>query len=184
MPTANPTTPPPEKPPYPIPLHALATLVLTLPRPAPEAPDTAWQAAVQDSLDKLTALDPRDAIEAMLAIDLIALNAAQRDALRLAVEPAATADQARLQRASAVALHRRQNASCAQQRLATREPPPAHLRGARRQPRPADAWPTIPPRRSPPSSASRPSRRTAPATNAGLPPRQQKASCAQQRLAS
>src|SRR5208282_2671387 len=77
-----------------------------LPRPGADAPDTAWQAAVQDSLDKLAALDPRDAIEAMLAIDLVAFNAAQRDALRLAVEPAATADQARLQRASAVALHR------------------------------------------------------------------------------
>ena len=104
MPTTP--TPPPEKPPYAIPLHALATMVLTLPRPGADAPDTAWQAAVQDSLDKLAALDPRDAIEAMLAIDLVAFNAAQRDALHLAVEPAASADQARLQRASAVALHR------------------------------------------------------------------------------
>ena len=81
-------------------------MVLTLPRPAADAPDTAWQDAVQESLDKLSALNPGDAIEAMLAIDLVALNAAQRDALRLAVEPAATAEQARLQRASAVALFR------------------------------------------------------------------------------
>jgi hypothetical protein len=79
---------------------------LTLPRPAADAPDTDWQDAVQDSLDKLGALNPGDAIEAMLAIDLVALDAAQRDALRLAVEPAATAEQARLQRASAVALFR------------------------------------------------------------------------------
>jgi hypothetical protein len=107
VPNADPTTTPaPQKPLYPIPRHALATMVLTLPRPAADAPDTAWQEAVQDSLDKLGALNPGDAIEAMLAIDLVALNAAQRDALRLAVEPAATAEQARLQRASAVALFR------------------------------------------------------------------------------
>src|SRR5580698_8285919 len=106
MPTTDPTTPPPPKPPYPIPRHALATMVLTLPRPAADAPDIAWQDAVQDSLDKLGALNPGDAIEAMLAIDLVALSAAQRDALRLASEPAATAEQARLQRASAVALFR------------------------------------------------------------------------------
>ena len=81
-------------------------MVLTLPRPAADAPDTDWQDAVQDSLDKLGALNPGDAIEAMLAIDLVALNAAQRDALRLAVEPEATAEQARLQRASAVAQFR------------------------------------------------------------------------------
>ena len=94
------------KPLYPIPMHALRTMVLALPRPDPDDPDAAWQDAVQDSLDKVAALDPRDAIEAMLAIDLVALNAAKLNALRLAVEPAATADQARLQRASAVALHR------------------------------------------------------------------------------
>ena len=107
MPTTDPTTTPAlPKPPYPIPRHALATMVLTLPRPAADAPDTDWQDAVQDSLDKLGALNPGDAIEAMLAIDLVALSAAQRDALRLAVEPDATAEQARLQRASAVALFR------------------------------------------------------------------------------
>ena len=102
MPATDPTTTPvPPKPPYPVPRHNLATMVLTLPRPADDAPDTAWQDAVQDSLDKLGALNPGDAIEAMLAIDLVALNAAQRDALGLAAEPAATAEQARLQRASA-----------------------------------------------------------------------------------
>src|SRR5580700_1573949 len=107
MPTTDPTaTPAPPKPPYPIPRHALASMVLTLPRPAADAPDTDWQDAVQDALDKLGALNPGDAIEAMLAIDLVALSAAQRDALRLAVEPETTAEQARLQRASAVALFR------------------------------------------------------------------------------
>src|ERR1700733_7181202 len=87
-------------------MHALRGMVLALPRPGPEDPDTAWQDAVQDSLDKLEALNPRDAIEAMLAIDIVALHAARLNALRLAVEPTATADQARLQRASAVALFR------------------------------------------------------------------------------
>ena len=106
MSDTDPATPPPPKPPYAIPRHALASMVLTLPRPAEDAPDAAWQDAVQDSLDKLGALNPCDAIEAMLAIDLVALNAAQRDALRLAAKPAATAEQARLQRASAVALFR------------------------------------------------------------------------------
>ena len=99
-------TPPPPKPPYAIPRHALTTMVLALPRPAADAPDSAWQDAVQDGLDKLTALNPCDPIEAMLAIDLVTLNAARRDAVRLAVEPTATAEQARLQRAGAVALHR------------------------------------------------------------------------------
>jgi hypothetical protein len=107
VPTPDPTpTPPPPKPPYPIPLHALGTMVLALPRPGADAPDSAWHDTVQDSLAKLTVLNPRDAIEAMLAIDLVALNAAHLNALHLAVEPAATADQARLQRASAVALYR------------------------------------------------------------------------------
>jgi hypothetical protein len=107
MPTTDPTaTPAPPKPLYPIPRHALASMVLTLPRPVADAPDTDWQDAVQDALDKLGALNPGDAIEAMLAIDLVALSAAQRDALRLAVEPETTAEQARLQRASAVALFR------------------------------------------------------------------------------
>jgi hypothetical protein len=107
VPNAEPTAiPAPPKPLYPIPRHALASMVLTLPRPAADAPDTDWQDAVQDALDKLGALNPGDAIEAMLAIDLVALSAAQRDALRLAVEPETTAEQARLQRASAVALFR------------------------------------------------------------------------------
>src|SRR5271168_4717748 len=63
-------TPPPPKPPYALPRHTLTTMVLALPRPAADAPGSAWQDAVQDSLDEVTALNPCDAIEAMLAIDL------------------------------------------------------------------------------------------------------------------
>jgi hypothetical protein len=102
-PAADPT---PAKSPYPVPLRTLQAFVLTLPRPPADAPDAAWNDTVQDGLDKLAALDPSDAIEAMFAIDLVALNTGLLDALRLAFEPAATQDLARLQRASAVALHR------------------------------------------------------------------------------
>jgi hypothetical protein len=99
-------TPPRPKPLYGVPTRALHRMVLALPRPRADAPDSAWQDAVQDALDKLDALDPRDALEAMLAIDVIALNAGLLDACQLAFEPTATPEQARLQRASAVALHR------------------------------------------------------------------------------
>ncbi len=78
---------------------------------------------------------------------------------------------------------RRQNASYPQQRLSTREPPAAHLRGARRQPPPAQrradqTTPDARTRRStsrpqPPQGAHRPPR---PVT-----PRRQNASCSQQR---
>jgi hypothetical protein len=81
-------------------------MVLALPRPAADVPDSAWQDAVQDGLDKPATRNPGDAIEAMLAIDLVTRNAARRDTLRLAAEPAASGEQARRQRASAVALHR------------------------------------------------------------------------------
>ena len=107
MPSLDPTpTPPRPKPLYGVPTRALRTMVLTLSRPRAGVPDSAWQDAVQDALDKLDALDPRDAIEAMLAIHVIALNAGLLDACQLASEPTATPEQARLQRASAVALHR------------------------------------------------------------------------------
>ena len=81
-------------------------MVLTLPRPPADAPDAAWQEVVQDNLEKLAALDPRDAIEAMLATGMIALNAGLLDALRLAFEAAATPEQALRQRANAVGLQR------------------------------------------------------------------------------
>ena len=91
---------------YPIPAQALRDMVLTLPRPAPDAPATDWQGIVQVALDKLADLNPRGAIEAMLAIQYIALSAAALDACRLGFELGTTAVQARQQRASATALTR------------------------------------------------------------------------------
>ena len=96
----------PTKPPYPIPPATLRAMVLTLARPAADAPETAWQEVVQAGLDTLGALDPRDPIEAMLAIQIIAAHAGSLDAYRLAFEPGTTAVQALRQRANAVALGR------------------------------------------------------------------------------
>ena len=95
-----------DKPPAPIPAHILLAMVHTLPRPAADAPVTAWQAVVQGGLDKLAALGPRDPIEVMLAIQVIAANAGALDAYRFAFEPDTTAIQARQQRANASALNR------------------------------------------------------------------------------
>ena len=95
-----------EKPPYTIPPHVLRAMVLTLARPAADASDAIWTAIVQDGLDQLATLDPRDPIEAMFAIQIIAANAGMLDALRLAFEPDTDARQALRQRASAAALAR------------------------------------------------------------------------------
>ena len=106
------SNPPPEppatagKPTYPIPPRTLRAMVLTLARPGEDEPETAWQDVVQGGLDKLGELDPRDAIEAMLAIQIIAANAATLDAYRLAFEPGTTAAQALRQRANAASLTR------------------------------------------------------------------------------
>lgn len=81
-------------------------MVLTLARPAADAPDTVWQAVVQDGLDTLAALDPRDPVEAKVAIHIIAANAAALDAYRVAFEPSTTAAQALRDRAGACALTR------------------------------------------------------------------------------
>ncbi len=96
----------PDKPPYPIPPATLRAMVLTLARPGADAPETAWQEVVQAGLDKLGAFDPRDPIEAMLAIQIIAANAGSLDAYRLAFEPGTTAVQALRQRANATSLAR------------------------------------------------------------------------------
>jgi len=96
----------PRKPPYPIPQAMLRGMVLTLPRPPADAPESAWQEAVQAGLDKLEVLDPRDAIEAMLAIQIIALNAGVIDATRIAFDPGTTAAMALKHRASAASLGR------------------------------------------------------------------------------
>jgi hypothetical protein len=96
----------PTKPLYPIPPATLRAMVLTLARPLPDAPESAWQEVVQAGLDDLAALDPRDPIEAMLAIQIIAANAGSLDAYRLAFEPGTTAAQALRQRANAASLAR------------------------------------------------------------------------------
>src|SRR5471032_201005 len=95
-----------DKPPTPIPAHILLAMVHTLPRPAADALATAWQEVVQGGLDKLAALSPRDSIEVMLAVQVIAANAGALDAYQLAFEPDTTAAQARQQRANASALNR------------------------------------------------------------------------------
>ena len=76
---ANATTTPVRSP-SPIPAHILLAMVHALPRPAADAPASAWQAVVQGGLDKLAALGPRDPIEVMLAIQVIAANAGALDA--------------------------------------------------------------------------------------------------------
>jgi len=81
-------------------------MVLTLPRPPADAPETAWQEVVQGGLDRLEALDPRDALQTMLAVTVIATQAGAVDACRLAFAPDASAVQALRQRASAAALVR------------------------------------------------------------------------------
>jgi len=76
---------------------------------------------VQGALDKLGELDPRDALEAMLAIQIIAANAGVLDAYRLAFEPGSTAAQALRQRANAAAMTRAMGVAMralAQQRMA------------------------------------------------------------------
>jgi hypothetical protein len=80
---ADPTAAP-AKPPYTIPPQDLRDMVLTLPRPPADAPETAWQEVVQGGLDRLGVLDPRDALQTMLAVTAIATHAGAVDACRLA----------------------------------------------------------------------------------------------------
>jgi hypothetical protein len=96
----------PAKPRYAILPAALRAMVLTLPRPPAEAPASAWQETVRTGLDNLDTLDPHDAIEAMLAIQVITLNAGVLDASRLAFEAGSTSVQALRQRANAASLGR------------------------------------------------------------------------------
>ncbi len=100
---ADPATAPP-RPPYVIPQQTLCGMVLTLPRPPADAPATAWQEVVQGGLDRLEALDPRDALQTMLAVTAIATLAGAVDACALAFAPDASAVQALRQRASAAGL--------------------------------------------------------------------------------
>jgi hypothetical protein len=92
--------------PYPIPERVLRAMVLTLARPAADALEAIWTAIVQGALDQLDTIDPRDAIEAMFAVQIIAANAGMVDALRVAFEVDSDAKHALRQRASASALAR------------------------------------------------------------------------------
>ena len=96
----------PRKASYPISSAMLRSLVLTLPRPPADAPETAWQEVVRTGLDELNVLDPRDAIETMLAIQIIGLHAQTADAMRLAIDPSTSALQALRHRASVASLGR------------------------------------------------------------------------------
>jgi len=95
-----------DKPPYAIPDHILRAMLLTLARPTADAPEAIWTAIVQGALDELDTLDPRDAMEAMFAVQIIAANAGMVDALRIAFEADTDAKHALRQRASASALAR------------------------------------------------------------------------------
>jgi hypothetical protein len=98
--------PAPAKPPYTIPPQDLRDMVLTLPRQPADATATAWQEVVQGGLDRLGVLDPRDALQRMLPVTVIATHAGAVDACALAFAPDASAVQALRQRASAIALAR------------------------------------------------------------------------------
>ncbi|HET6237405.1 MAG TPA: hypothetical protein VFE41_20960 [Acetobacteraceae bacterium] len=102
---ADPTAAP-AKPPYTIPPRDLRDMVLTLPRPPADAPATAWQELLQGGLDRLGVLDPRDALQTMLAVTVIATHAGAVDACRLAFAPDASAVHALRQRVSGTALAR------------------------------------------------------------------------------
>ena len=106
MSTLPPDPDPAATSPYPVSPAALRALALTLPRPPADAPETAWQEVVRDGLDALGGLDPRDAVQAMLAVQIVAANAGALDALRLAFEPGTTSAQAHRQRGSAASLAR------------------------------------------------------------------------------
>jgi hypothetical protein len=105
----------------------LHSLVLTLPRPAPDEPQSAWQQTVQDALDILGRLNPRDALETFLAVQYIALGTGALDAGRLAMEPGASAAQAHRHRATAAALTRALT-SITRLLAAQRQQPPAPAR--------------------------------------------------------
>ena len=96
-------TAPPSRPLYPIPTRALRAMAFTLPRPGDDEPESVWHEELQVALDTLAALDPRNPIEAFLAIQMIAANAGTLDACRLAFEPGAAESQAHRHRASASA---------------------------------------------------------------------------------
>jgi hypothetical protein len=100
------STPPPTRQLYPIPARTLRAMAFTLPRPGDDEPESAWHEEVEAALDTLAALDPRNPIELILALQIIAATAAAQDAHRLAFEPGASESQAHRHRASATAMNR------------------------------------------------------------------------------
>ena len=98
--------PPPTRKLYPMPARTLRAMAFTLPRPGDDEPATAWQEEVEVALDTLAALDPRNPIEVILALQIIAAAAGAQDAHRLAFEPGASESRAHRHRASATAMTR------------------------------------------------------------------------------
>ena len=103
---APPGPTPPTRALYPIPGRALRAMAFTLPRPGDDEPESASQEEVEIALDTLAALDPRNPIEVILALQIIAAAAGAQDAHRLAFEPGASEAQAHRHRASATAMTR------------------------------------------------------------------------------
>jgi len=99
-------TPPAQPPLYRIADRTLRAMTFTLPRPGPDEPDSAWYDEVEVALDTIAALNPSNPVEVILAIQLIAATAAERDAYRLAFEPGAPETQAHRHRANAAAMNR------------------------------------------------------------------------------
>jgi hypothetical protein len=91
----------PTPPPYMPPASDLCAFVRTLPRPSADAPASAWRDAAQAGLDKLGALDPHDAAQAMLAMLIVSLEVGAMDTLGLAQEPTTPPAQAQRSRAQA-----------------------------------------------------------------------------------
>src|SRR5271169_6578071 len=81
-------------------------MAFTLPRPGDDEPESAWHEEVEVALDTLSALNPRNPIEVILAVQVVAATAAAQDACRLAFEPGASEAQAHRHRASATAMTR------------------------------------------------------------------------------
>ena len=102
---SDPTTAP-TPPLYRIAYRTLRAMAFTLPRPGDDEPESAWHDEVEVALDTLSALNPRNPIEVILAVQVVAATAAAQDACRLAFEPGAPETQAHRHRASATAMNR------------------------------------------------------------------------------
>ncbi len=71
----------------------LVELLRSLPAPPPDAP-VAWRHAhLQGIIEEVRALDPRDPLEAMLAVHIIVARHAAADSARMSLDPTLTARQ-------------------------------------------------------------------------------------------